>query len=74
MAFGCGACLQPPEKAANRRKTAESLRIENIVREPRIDAALLSIVGGACYLRHKHAWKYSGRVTMPCDIHERSWR
>ena len=74
MAFGCGACLQPPEKAANSRKTAETLRIENIVREPRNVAALLFIVGGMRHLRHKHAWKRSERGTMPCDIHERTWR
>src|SRR2546422_266730 len=65
VAFGCGACLQPPEKATYRRKTAETLRIENIVREPRNDVALLFILRGMRHPRHKHARKRNGRVTMP---------
>jgi len=32
MAFGLGACPQLTEKAADRRRTAETLRIEIIVR------------------------------------------
>src|SRR6266849_6797445 len=74
MALRCGACLQPTEKAANRRKTAETLRIENIVREPRNDAALLFILGGVRHPRHKLACKRSARGTMACDIHERTRR
>ncbi|OLD79343.1 MAG: hypothetical protein AUF67_16490 [Acidobacteria bacterium 13_1_20CM_58_21] len=65
MAFGGGACLQLTEKAADRRRTAKTLRIEIIVRLN--DVALLLILSGRRHPRHKHAQKRSARGTMPCD-------
>jgi len=70
MVLRCGACLQPTEKAANSSRTPETLRIENIVREPRNDAALLFIVSGMRNQRHRHARKRNARGTMPWHIHK----